>query len=320
MFHPSTTTPSVFGLPKILVTPDALHDMNDLVQLHDKEISWLGVVSPVGRCDFLIERIFLIEQTCSAAQTEMSTEGLAKLAAEILALAGGTELYNKLRFWGHSHVNMGVTPSQPDDEQMRTFIQDCDDYFIRGIFNKAGVARFDLFWIKTGIRIMEAQWELQQPARASRLDYWKSQIASKVKDPVLPQTGTQGGTHYGPRTWDPDTKDWRYDGEKTQTLSALKDTLVIGLKHRGISVTYYDRGYLVDRNNPRATVYKYLSDDCHENMTVGSDYGHDLAEDDFALHCKHCKAKWYPVNRLKAEKDAHDALTAKAVIESGVGP
>lgn len=46
------------------------------------------------------------------------------------------ETFNHMRFHGHSHVNMGVTPSGVDTDYQETLANTVQDFYIFGIFNK----------------------------------------------------------------------------------------------------------------------------------------------------------------------------------------
>ena len=46
------------------------------------------------------------------------------------------EVFNKLRFHGHSHVNMGVSPSGVDTKYQDDILKNLNDFYIFGIFNK----------------------------------------------------------------------------------------------------------------------------------------------------------------------------------------
>lgn len=168
--------PLMYDTPKVLLTPEVYRDMFILIAGCDIEISWLGKVEQKGK-NFLITKIYLPEQSCSGTSTEMSTSGLTDLAMKIINEEGADE-YNKLRFWGHSHVRMGVTPSGTDEEQTRDFKD--NDWFIRSIGNKEGKMKFDIFYFKYGISLHDVEWEVYTEGSKEAEDYWKEQIQSKV--------------------------------------------------------------------------------------------------------------------------------------------
>ena len=68
------------------------------------------------------------------------------------------DIWNELRGWGHSHVNMGITPSGQDDNQMETFSEGGHPCFLRIIANKKGEFRIDLYDFQQGILYSNLPW------------------------------------------------------------------------------------------------------------------------------------------------------------------
>ena len=53
--------------------------------------------------------------------------------------------FNRMRFHGHSHVNMGVSPSGTDDKYRKDMCALIEDFYIFGIFNKKGASQIDIY-------------------------------------------------------------------------------------------------------------------------------------------------------------------------------
>jgi len=168
-------------LPRVLISREAFARMRLYVELADQEVGWLGSVKKVGR-DFLVEEVFLFRQEVSAATTEISPAGQAELVSELLATRpDGAETVARIRFWGHSHVRMGTSPSGQDDSQMNQFASDCD-WFVRGIFNKLGRAEFAIFLYQEGIVIEDAEWGLYDPLDAGLRTEIEAEMSAKVSE------------------------------------------------------------------------------------------------------------------------------------------
>ena len=60
---------------------------------------------------------------------------------------------------GHSHVNMGVGPSGQDDSMILEF--KTRDFFIRGIFNKKGDIKMDIYDFKNNIKYLDVNPEFE---------------------------------------------------------------------------------------------------------------------------------------------------------------
>ena len=169
------------SLPKIFLTRDAYNRMYHLVDLSSKEISWLGTVEEINNKDFLIKEIFLFKQEVTHTTTEIGTEGLTEVATEIMnSRPDGVDIVNSLRFWGHSHVNMGTSPSHQDESQMSLFEENGCEYFIRGILNKNGRMEFTIYLYDRGIRIVDLEWAIHEEVD----DSLRSEIEDEIKDKV----------------------------------------------------------------------------------------------------------------------------------------
>ena len=145
--------------PWVILTPKAYQQMLLYVEIADKEVGWMGAVTRLENNCFLIEETFLLEQEVTAVETELSVEGCSKLADELLLRGDeGFDLLNKMRFWGHSHVRMGTSPSGTDESTMLRFRDENLDWYVRGIFNKLGRAEFTVYFFDIGFAVCDVSW------------------------------------------------------------------------------------------------------------------------------------------------------------------
>lgn len=152
--------------PKVLITPDAYKRMLLYVEFAPKEVGWLGTAKLLENGDVLIDMTYLIEQEVTAVETELSTEGQSKLCMDLMkkhGMAEGMKVVDALRFWGHSHVRMEVFPSSTDENTMITKGNDGHEWFIRGIFNKLGKAKFDIYRYDRNYRFLDVPWQVVDP-------------------------------------------------------------------------------------------------------------------------------------------------------------
>jgi hypothetical protein len=91
---------------------------------------------------------------------------------------------SRLLFWGHSHVNMGTSPSGQDEAQMALFESQELEFFIRGILNKNGRMEFAIFLYESGVKIVDAEWAIYQPVDKSL----RSAIEAEFKEKVQTQS------------------------------------------------------------------------------------------------------------------------------------
>lgn len=145
-------------IPSIKINPEALIKMKLFVEGCSDEIGWLGIAYKDKNVIY-IEDVFLFEQNVHGATTEITPEGLSKFAEAILQEKNGMDVWNNLKVWGHSHVNMGVLASSQDDTQMETFSEGGHNWFIRIIANKRGEMKVDLYSYELGIIYEDLSWE-----------------------------------------------------------------------------------------------------------------------------------------------------------------
>ena len=127
--------------PNIFITYYALAKMKQYVDQSDKEIGWLGYVDKTDD-GYVISDVFLIEQEVTSVTTELKEDALNKHASELIK-NGQFDKLEKVKCWGHSHVNMGVTPSGTDDNTFEEYYKNCE-FFIRIVANKKGEMRVDI--------------------------------------------------------------------------------------------------------------------------------------------------------------------------------
>lgn len=183
--------------PYVAIQPLAQNKMNAYVEIAKGEVGWLGQVKQDGLC-FIIEDVYLLDQEVGGQgyqnlveeTTEITTEGLNKFGSELLARSDGVEIWNQLCFWGHSHGNLIVSPSKQDNDQMMIFYDCGHSFFIRGIFNKSGEARFDIYYIvKDGdgmvFVVEDVPWGIyREVSDDSLLAKIREEFASKVREKI----------------------------------------------------------------------------------------------------------------------------------------
>jgi hypothetical protein len=126
--------------PIVYYSQEAWLTIEYLIKESNKEIGWLGLVEK--KDDFyIIREIFVPEQTVTAATTDIEPEAMMKLTMQLL---DQNKDPSNLRYWGHSHVNMQVSPSARDENQIAEYLEHAD-WFIRGIYNKQGNNKVDVY-------------------------------------------------------------------------------------------------------------------------------------------------------------------------------
>ena len=145
--------------PKVYIDIKAMNKMKEYVRQSSLEIGWLGTARRFSNQIF-IDDVFLFKQEVHSTTTEITTEGLNDFAMELLSQEDGVEIWNNMKVWGHSHVNMSTSPSSQDDKQIEVFSQNADDFFIRIIANKKDDFRIDLYDYTTGVIYEQLPYEV----------------------------------------------------------------------------------------------------------------------------------------------------------------
>jgi hypothetical protein len=193
-FGPRMQLLSNARVPRVLISPEAYKRMQLYIELAAKEVGWLGTVTRLENGDFFIDQSFLLEQEVTPTETELSVEGQNKLVNELLVRGDeGLELVNRMRFWGHSHVRMGTSPSGTDERTMERWQSEGLPWAVRGIFNKLGRAEFTIYLYEDGYRICDAAWAVFDPvAQRIMLDRPRGYMGGAGY-----QGGYHGGSSYG---------------------------------------------------------------------------------------------------------------------------
>ena len=166
--------------PSVFYTPAAYQTINYIIQKSSLEIGWLGLVEVIKNDNYLIYDIIVPEQEVSGAETDITPETLAFTIAQLISEDKNP---NHLRYWGHSHVNMAVSPSHQDEEEFQEFLDPAQisDFFIRGIYNKHGHCKVDIADIADNRLYQCVQNSIQvQPMEIKRAKELDSVIKEKV--------------------------------------------------------------------------------------------------------------------------------------------
>lgn len=132
----TTTSPNhtVSKSPRVVFSALAWMKSWAFVELHHQEISWMGriLIKEDDRGKYLyIEDVFLLKQECGPAETTIDATALGELITTL-----PPEDMNRIRFWGHSHVNMSTYWSGTDLEAMRQLRTGGINVYT--VFNKKG--------------------------------------------------------------------------------------------------------------------------------------------------------------------------------------
>jgi len=124
----------------VLFTQTAYIKQKYIVENSAQEIAYHGVVEKRAKGIYIISDIILYPQTVTGATVDTDqqkyTQWIVNLPEETL---------NSLRYQGHSHVNMSVSPSSVDQKFYETLIENIDNFYVFGIQNKQGSNWFSIY-------------------------------------------------------------------------------------------------------------------------------------------------------------------------------
>lgn len=212
----------------LFILPEARNKMELYCDLSEGEIGWLAFVEKFDNQGFLITDCVLLEQEVHSTTTEITPEGLLKFWNNT-----PIEQQCKIKMWGHSHVNMGVSPSSQDNSQMEYF-KDGNPWFIRLITNKKREYHIDIYDYANGIKIHMDQADLitYNPKQNELRKAIEEEIKEKVKKKEyksLPSSYNSsyyksGGYEKSKKNESKETKDMLSDIE-VKHISSFKDIL-----------------------------------------------------------------------------------------------
>ena len=165
--------------PNIFITPGAYVKMRKLVDDTTTEIGWYGIVTKYPGLNevYVIEDIIVYPQKVTGATCVQDDDKMFEFEMSLT-----TEQVNHKRFHGHSHVNMGVTPSGVDEQFYQDILSQVNDYFIITITNKRNeyTVRFydmanNILYSDLPIRVLEDS--------GNALDIWYEEVKTKLSEP-----------------------------------------------------------------------------------------------------------------------------------------
>ena len=164
----------------LYIDPVCMKKINYYTQAADGEVSGLGTLirDDLGR--FVVNQVFLLDQECTGTETDLDPEAISKLMVDMI---GRNEDPGQLKFWWHSHVNMGVFWSGTDDTACETLSR---EFAFSLVVNKKreSLCRLDLYSpfrvTIDGVRVQE----LPTLEDSGLKEACEKEVKDKVKAPV----------------------------------------------------------------------------------------------------------------------------------------
>lgn len=185
-------------IPEAYITLEALGRVNEIVRQSDKEVGWMGQMirqeHKSGLITLTLFNPYVPRQIVSAATTDIDADGVAEYALAVKQ----PEL---IKWWGHSHVNMGITPSGTDMTTFHEHIEnDPDNPFVMTIHNKERLTYCNIY-IGGGLFVEDAalhvDWDDPEMVKSVEKEL-KANVTEKVY--VTPKPNKANGYHTGGKT------------------------------------------------------------------------------------------------------------------------
>lgn len=178
--------------------------MQGLIWNFDKEVAWHGVATrgtDENEDDYYINDIIVYPQEVTGATV---TTDQVKYQSWLYALNDDT--FNNLRFQGHSHVNMGTTPSGVDTNLYNEILSqlNADMFYIFMIWNKRGEKTIKIYDLKKNLYFDTSDVTVKVIQGEIGVEAFISEAKRQVQDkPVTPAPTYTSYYNYG--SWNRNT-------------------------------------------------------------------------------------------------------------------
>ncbi|QIB67130.1 MPN domain-containing protein [Kineobactrum salinum] len=177
--------------PRVSYTPEVELQMRYIIAACDDEVGWMCYAEMLepdsdGADHFLITEIFVPKQEVHATTTEIDPQGLNELAFKLMDEGKDP---GKLIGWYHSHVDMGVSPSGQDEEMIQKHLES-NPVMIRGIMNKKGASKVDVYYREHGVAFTCVTTGVYYPFTTNPLEGLDEILAKNVvEQDIYPYNG-----------------------------------------------------------------------------------------------------------------------------------
>lgn len=163
----------------VFFKPLAWFKMQALVAGCDKEIAWRGIAKRLEGDDYLIEDILCYPQLVTSVTVTTDDEEECNWFSNLT----DDQLLN-LRLQGHSHVNMGVSPSATDLSFYNDVIKTLgdDDFYIFQIWNKKGDRTCKIYDCAKNIMFDTTDCSVQILLEDFNLAAWQKESLEMLKE------------------------------------------------------------------------------------------------------------------------------------------
>lgn len=256
--------------------PLAWRKMLALVKEFDKEVAWHGVAyrgDDETKNEYYITDILVYPQKVTGATVNTDQEKY-----EMWLMQHEDEVFNNIRMQGHSHVNMGTTPSGVDETHQAKILEQLEDdmFYIFLIWNKSNSKFIKIYDLKKNILFETDDVSVEVLDDGSGIDEFLADAKKLVED--KPITTYYSGGYYSRNSYGTSYYNGGNYGN-TQKSNDKKDkdksdSKVVGYKEeyeqeRG---TYGKNGHRKGKRKKRSII---SPSNASSNQLTMFDYGYD---------------------------------------------
>ena len=167
--------------PTVYITTQAYTKMRMLVDKTTTEIGWYGTVTKVPGLTgvYVIEDIIVYPQKVTGATCEQLDNKMFEFEMSLT-----TDQVNHKRFHGHSHVNMGTTPSGVDEQFYHDILTQVTDFFIITVTNKRNEYTTRFYDMEHNILFTDVPISVIDD-EGLELDLWYEESKKQLEEPTV---------------------------------------------------------------------------------------------------------------------------------------
>ena len=166
--------------------------MQTLIREFDKEVAWHGIAKrgeDASKDEYYITDILVYPQEVTGATVSTDQEKY-----QMWLMNHDDEIFNNIRMQGHSHVNMGVTPSSVDTSLYDRILEQLDDdmFYIFMIWNKRKEKTIKIYDLAKNILFDTSDVTVEVLDDGTGIEKFLKDAKDAVKDkPTTPTTTYQ---------------------------------------------------------------------------------------------------------------------------------
>lgn len=171
--------------------------MMTLVREFNKEIAWHGIAKrgdDPEKDEYIISDILVYPQEVTGSTVNTDQEKY-----QMWLMNHEDEVFNNIRMQGHSHVNMGTTPSAVDNSLYDRILDQLDNdmFYIFLIWNKRGEKTIKIYDLAKNILFETADVDVEVLDDGTGVEHFLKEAKTMVKDKVYATVPADNITYNG---------------------------------------------------------------------------------------------------------------------------